>query len=349
MSVVNRMLQDIDRRSLGAAPTATGLFSGLQSVAPGGAAPHPKPRAGLVWVGLLVTCIAAVVTTGWVLNRQDETPVSYRAPVQVPVAPPLVARAADVPAQLPPAVAPAPAPVEPAVQEKPADVAPVAHEKPTPAPSRAAALESFRMSLKLSEPSNPQIAVAVRPASLISTTITPAMTAPASVKGPAPLRQVAEEETVATARALWNGGANADALATLRQALATAESARNTHGVRTLVREMVRFEVTANRPTEALELLRRHEPVLIDDAESWAMRGNAEQRLGLHAEAAQSYLAAQRLAPNEGKWMLGAAISLAALGKTADAQGWVDRARERGTITPTIAAYLEELGIAPRR
>ncbi len=43
--------------------------------------------------------------------------------------------------------------------------------------------------------------------------------------------------------------------------------------------------------------------------------------------------------------MLGAAISLAVSGKLDEAQVWVDRAKERDAITPTIGVYLKQLGI----
>lgn len=164
-----------------------------------------------------------------------------------------------------------------------------------------------------------------------------------------PVRQVAAEETVQVARALWGEGAQGAALATLREALAAAESSRNPAAAATLAREQARLEVAGNRPQAALDLLRRMEPALRGDAEALALRGNAEQRLALHADAAASYLAALRLKPTEGKWMLGAAISLAAGGDLDAAQAWVDQARDRGAITPPIAAYLQQLGIAPSR
>ena len=164
-----------------------------------------------------------------------------------------------------------------------------------------------------------------------------------------PIRQVATDETLAVARTLWANGARTDAMATLREALAAAESARSQRSIAALARELARLEVADNRPQSALDLLRRLEGTLVDDADAWALRGNAEQRLGLHADAAQSYLGALRLKPSEGKWMLGAAISLAAAGRMDEAQSWVEKARERDAVTPTIASYLLQLGIAPRR
>ena len=136
-----------------------------------------------------------------------------------------------------------------------------------------------------------------------------------------------------------------EALETL---LAMAEATRNNRATIVLAQELARLDMADNHAEDALNLLRRLEPVFSEDADAWALRGNAEQRLAMHAEAAQSYLVALRIRPSEGKWMLGAAISLAAIGKLDEAKTWVERARERGAITPTISAYLQQLGIMAR-
>ena len=216
-------------------------------------------------------------------------------------------------------------------------------------PTRSTA-EALKLSMKLSAlvadappvmtavKNKPPVVAVVQPPATITTT-------PAS----APMRQVAADETVRVARSLWNDGARSAALETLREALASAEAARNTRAVVPLVRELARLQVADNHAQTGLDLLKRLENLLIDDADAWALRGNAEQRLALHNEAAESYLAALRLRPTEGKWMIGAAISLAASGRQDDARVWVERARERGAVTPTIAAYLQQLGIAARQ
>jgi Flp pilus assembly protein TadD len=75
------------------------------------------------------------------------------------------------------------------------------------------------------------------------------------------------------------------------------------------------------------------------------MRGNAAQRLGQHAEAVHSYQRALALRPDETRWMLGAAVSLAAQGQTAAAGEWADKARVMGALRPELAAYLRQLGV----
>ncbi len=95
-------------------------------------------------------------------------------------------------------------------------------------------------------------------------------------------------------------------------------------------------------------MLTRLEPALFTNADVWAMRGNAAQRLGRHAESVAAYVMALRLRPNEARWMLAAAISLANQGQMADAAELTERARVGGVLTPEVAAYLKQLGVPMR-
>ncbi len=232
----------------------------------------------------------------------------------------------------------------------------------SPPPATREPIESFKLSFDLSplkSPSRPPDAAnvakpnkasgAVRPVAAAAVappvTVRPVETAPSP---PVAVRQVAAGETVASARLMWQEGSRNNAYATLREALAAAEASRDPQATRTLALELARLELAGNRAQAALDLLRRQGVLLGDDADALALRGNAQQRLMLHGEAAESYLAALRLRPTEGKWMLGAAISLAADGRTEEAQAWANRARDRGAITPPIAAYLQQLGVGTR-
>ncbi len=159
------------------------------------------------------------------------------------------------------------------------------------------------------------------------------------------IRQIAGEETVRAARALWNDGARAAAIETLRQALAAAEEHRDAAATQPLARELARMQVSENQSQVALDLLKRLESRFIDDADAWSLRANAQQRLGLHPEASESYLNALRLRGGEPRWMLGAAISLAAVGRLDEARVWTERAAERAPIPPAIATYLRQLGV----
>ena len=352
MSVINRMLLDIDSRRAAAGVDPDRTYPGIRSVS---ARPDiAAPSGRLLWV---VALLIGVGATGIVVWREWQARPAANA-VSTPVAaqprPAKVAESA-MPAPLP---APAPPPVAelrglPAVPlPAPASAGSEPSGKSTvdlSTPARNAArpsLETLKLSLKLSA------LVADIPAVRAPATVAPPVSA--TVPGTttitsAPMRQVAADETVFAARAMWGDGAHAGALATLREALASAEAARNNRATVALAKELARLEVADNRAQDALDLLKRLEHLLGEDADAWALRGNAEQRLAKHAEAAQSYLAALQMRPTEGKWMLGAAISLAAIGKLDEAKTWADRASARDAITPTIAAYLQQLGIVVRR
>ena len=342
------MLQDIDRRNA-AGHTATD--------------PHPpprnvstrRPRRGLprifVIAGVGVAVVAAIGAVAVAVWRDGQVkPMPMAAPVAspiapaVPVAPPATMTATATSAlQGPPAaepVAAAPPPVEIQPAADPTAI------RGAFQPSR----DTLKLSMELSA------LVAEMPAAGVSTRrpITAPVAMPPPLPGTTtitnlPVRQVAAEETIAAARTMWHDGAHAAALATLRESLAAAETTRNPRAIVLLGRELARLEIADNRPQQALDLLKRLEPGITHDADAWALRGNAEQRLALHADAVESYLAALRIRPTEGKWMLGAAISLAVSGKLAEAQVWVDRAKERDALTPTISAYLQQLGLNVRR
>lgn len=92
-------------------------------------------------------------------------------------------------------------------------------------------------------------------------------------------------------------------------------------------------------------MLTRLEPALAGAADVWAIRGNAAQRLGRHAESAAAYQRALTLRPNEPRWMLGAAVSLAAQGQTIAAAELAEKARAGGVLSPEVASYLRQSGV----
>jgi Flp pilus assembly protein TadD len=94
-----------------------------------------------------------------------------------------------------------------------------------------------------------------------------------------------------------------------------------------------------------LEMLTRLEPALSAQADLWAVRGNAAQRLARHQESVHAYLRALELRPDEPRWMLGAAVSLAALGRLEEAAVQAERARASATVSPEILTYLRQAGV----
>jgi Flp pilus assembly protein TadD len=160
---------------------------------------------------------------------------------------------------------------------------------------------------------------------------------------------------LAQAQAMWNEGSRASAIDLLRQALSRNESASPGGSAAgapapmvALVRELGRMELAEGQVGNALKLLVRLEPQISQVADLWAMRGNAAQRLGQHADASSSYRRALMLKPDESRWMLGLAVSLAAQGQTAEAAELAEKARALGVLRPDIANYLRQLGVAIR-
>ncbi|MBC7703039.1 MAG: hypothetical protein H7274_03715 [Rhodoferax sp.] len=172
---------------------------------------------------------------------------------------------------------------------------------------------------------------------------------------PAQQWQGAAVQALAQAQQLWNAGLTDAATSLLAESLLMLE---RVHGVElpgsgspvalSLVRELVRMELAQGQPDVALALLKRHDKMVIGQADLLASRGSAAQRVGQHAQASQSYQAALKLRPREPRWMLGAAISLAAMGEVAAAAELVEQARGLDAIKPDILAYLKQLGVPLR-
>ncbi len=343
MSVVNRMLLDIDRRNAaGHAATESHPPPPPRNVS-SRRSHRSLPRILVIAAVGGVVVASAIAVTVW--RDRPANPLPIAAPMVASA--PIVPSAPSMPA-LPVVTMVAPATPGFPMAEPVTSVPPPVEILPTTASkiSRELPLGSsntLKLSMKLPE------LVADLPTSIPAKVPIPAPLPGRTTITNLPVRQIAAEETIVSARTQWNDGAHAAALATMRESLAAAEATRNPRATALLGRELARLEVADNKPQVALDLLKRLENVFTYDADAWALRGNTEQRLAAHTEAVESYLAALRLRPNEGKWMLGAAISLAVGGKIAEAQGWVDRAKERDVLTPAISAYLQQLGLDVRR
>jgi len=168
-------------------------------------------------------------------------------------------------------------------------------------------------------------------------------------------RLAAAQEAVSQARTLWNTGSREAALDAVRQAVAVAERAQASTpdpaalpAFQTLVRELARMELALGQISQLLEQLVRLEPLLADQADLWAVRGNAAQRLGQHQESVHAYGMALKLRPGEPRWMLASAVSLALQGQLAAAAEQADKARAAGPVSPEVLAYLRQLGVSLR-
>lgn len=372
MSVINKVLRDLDQRHAAASGQgASGraasdqIMRGTQALA---AASDAAPRR--LWFALIsvASFLLAGLTIWWV--------VSYRA---VPMLGVFREQAAL------PAVAGVPVPITAPVATVP--VQPSSANAPSAAALAVTSGPVKRLTSMASDsvkPANPMMVAAPAKPPAAATTPTPALVSPtaavmvqtplvnatpASVTTavPVPTLTLAQGRTasddlpqgvtqaLAQAQAMWNEGSRASAIELLRQALGRVEAASHegSNGAApaplvAVARELVRMELAEGQVSNALKLLVRLESKIGQVADLWAMRANAAQRLGQHAEATSSYQRALSLKGDEPRWMLGQAISLAAQGQTAPAADLAERARMMGGIRPEIANYLRQLGVVIR-
>ena len=174
------------------------------------------------------------------------------------------------------------------------------------------------------------------------------MPAPSSElpKGPTP------NDALERAQMLWNSGAREAAIDLLQDAVVVAErvaaggnSVPGNRVLLPLVRELTRMQLAESRHAAVWDVLARLEPQLGNAPDLWAIRGNAAQRLGRHQDSVRAYMAALQSQPNEPRWLLGAAVSLAASGQTSSSAEMADKARALGGVSPEVLAYLRQMGV----
>jgi tetratricopeptide (TPR) repeat protein len=160
----------------------------------------------------------------------------------------------------------------------------------------------------------------------------------------------AASDVLAQSQNLWNSGNHDAAIDLLRDALALAEHAgpadTSASAVQLpLLRELTRMQLADARFAAVWELLTRLEPLLVRQPELWAIRANAAQRLGHHQDSVHAYLTALQARPTEQRWLLGAAVSLAALGQTSSAAEMAEKARSVGPVSKEVLNYLRQMNV----
>jgi Flp pilus assembly protein TadD len=165
-------------------------------------------------------------------------------------------------------------------------------------------------------------------------------------------QQQAARDALAQAQSLWNAGSRDAAVDLLQQAVAstertaqTAPGAGTTQTLVLLVREFGRMQLAEGRPGVVWDALTRMEPLLRNEPEMWALRANAAQRLGRHQDSVHAYMTALQSRPAEQRWLLGTAVSLAALGQTSSAADMAEKARAVGPISREVQTYLRQMGV----
>jgi MSHA biogenesis protein MshN len=105
---------------------------------------------------------------------------------------------------------------------------------------------------------------------------------------------------------------------------------------------LARLKVERNQVPAALELLQKNAAFGERSAEYQGFTGALLNRAGRAAEAAERYLAATALAPGEGRWWAGLGIALETAGKVAEAREAYQKARALPGLPADLAQHVEQ-------
>ena len=334
MSVINKMLRDLDQRQ-GAHSVNTEEIParqrGTRSVPMQGNTPSSggRMRRGVWIVAAVLAASVGLGAAAWWYSTQltaetSTAPVVQLATVAAPapivavsepvaIAPALPAESAPVAivsAPLLEASAPTAVPVKPVERV----VAPLPVPKPAPVPATpVVAPPAFTSSPTVSLRMEPMLSTRKALDAVLSRNAAPAAKAPASPPAesaaPAQRQQQASTDALAQAQSLWNSGDQAAALDLMQRSVDAAErsvkAGTSTVGnpvLLSLVRESVRMQMTQSRFSAVWEQLTRLEPVLGNAPDLWALRANTAQRLGHHQDSVNAYRIALQSNPLEQRW-----------------------------------------------
>jgi MSHA biogenesis protein MshN len=378
MSVINKVLRDLDKRQVAGStvqsPADAALRSGTASVDM--LAPTPlrtvrnPPRAGtrLAWAAVLLT-LAGLAVGAWTTGALDGLLNMAAAPAATAQPPQAAAeQRRSTPSQAAvPAASAASGTVAVALEVRNVELAPARRFESTLAlPTTRQAEPGTGAPVALAKPQKPEPPPRA-PTVLPPQTATVTAPVPATVPAPAlpapalpaltPLelaqkQQQAARDALAQAQSLWNTGSRDAAVDLLQQAVASTEraatnapAAGTTQTLVLLVRELGRMQLAEGRPGAVWDTLTRLEPTLRNEPEMWALRANAAQRLGRHQDSVHAYMTALQARPTEQRWLLGAAVSLAALGQVTSAAEMAEKARLAGPVSREIQTYLRQMGV----
>ncbi len=337
MSLINKMLQDLDAR--GGQP---GLAAGAPEIKP--VAP---PERTFPWlrVALIAGLVAVLGGSGYMAWRLKQTGAAPPAEV------PLDLSKAPAPApvvQEVPAPPPAPAAVEAAVAEPapaPAPAEPVRAE-PKPAETKPAAPVVKR---ELAKAAPKPVLVPKTPAGKVETT------AQRAENGYRRAMASLEDGRVSEAIEHLEGALRADPRhEAARQTLVSLliEAKRPEEAIRQLgaalaldprqpAMAMLLARLQLERGSPGIDTLTRTLPYAAGNGEYHAFLAGALQREQRHREAVEQYQQALRTAPQNGVWWMGMAISLQAEKRTPEAVVAYQKARDSGSLSPELLGFVD--------
>ncbi|TRZ97998.1 MAG: hypothetical protein D4R84_04415 [Rhodocyclaceae bacterium] len=373
MSLVNKMLRDLDARRAGESDRA-GLPA---AVTPLAARQEPDRGLSRLWLGMALAAAAGGVA--WYGMQVSNPEVSVARPVAVAPVVPVV-------------------PVAPAASTVAAPAAPVSVESTSaavPAPGARPDMSSLRMADALSavpeiaaepsrkattatpkalqKPQKPFASVVAPPRPLVvALPKAPPVSGDARINKqehlPSPAER-AENEYRRGVLAQRQGNAE-DAAGSYRAALvqypehaaarqmlaALLIEARHFDEAEELLRKgaelapvrlastlaLARLKVERNQAPAALDLLQKNAAAGEHSAEYQGFAAALLNRAGRVAEAVEHYQAATRLAPNEGRWWAGLGIALDAAGRGPEAREAYQKARALPGLPADLAQHVEQ-------
>ncbi|KFC65150.1 tetratricopeptide repeat protein [Massilia sp. LC238] len=348
MSLINRMLQDLDARA--GQPGAAPLPSDVRPV-PAPARAWPLNRVAIA------AGVAAVVTAagfaGWRFFKPKATPapVAVAAPAAAPVLKP-AAPAAAVP------VVAFEVPVAPR-QDLAGPAAPVAEAAQVDAPAPVAKPAAPVAAKAAIKPASPVAAKPVRPAA--AKPVAPAK----GGREETPTQRA--ENAYRRALASLEDGRVTEAIAGLQAALKVdprheparqtlvgllVEAKRLDEAMRQLqaglaldpaqpAMAMLLARLQIERGGSGIETLMRSLPHAAGNGDYHAFLAGALAREGRQREAAEHYGAALRTAPQNGVWWMGLGISLQAEKRNLEAAGAFQKALDSGTLSGELQGFVE--------
>jgi MSHA biogenesis protein MshN len=371
MSLINKMLRDLDKRHAASGALAGPATLGMSQHA------HPVPGRALAsdvfWRLMAAAMLFAVGWVAWVVWQMMPRPVVtelvYQQAKPVPVAStaisdpaPRVAVAAAAPRAepIPAAVAPAPAAAPRATGKGSVDMLRLATELTTPIPQRRSASRSAPKAA--SAPAKVASAQPVRAAE-------PAGKGTIDRRANTSAKYRADQE-FRRAVNLVNQGRVAEGMDGFRNALEidpAHEAARQTLVALLLEAKRVdeaatvlqagltvnpdntgfamllaRILVERNDVPNALFVLQRHAAPPNRNPDFHAFAAALYQRLGRHKEAIDQYETALRLAPSAGVWWVGLGISFQAAEQSKEAVEAYTHAKSSGNLAPELLAFVDQ-------